>query len=144
MTEKLIRNENEAIEAIKSNIPTSGYYMLREALDMAISALEEIQQYRALGTVEELKIMKESALSGLELANIWAALEQLKKYESLGTLEELREAREKQAPKKPTEDVYQHKCCPNCDWVVYQDEWGGRYLPHCENCGQAIDWSDTE
>lgn len=53
MTEKLIRNESEAIEAIKSNMPISGYYMLREALDMAISALEEIQQYREIGTVEE-------------------------------------------------------------------------------------------
>ncbi len=35
MTEKLIRNENEAIEAIKANMPTSGYQMLRESLDMA-------------------------------------------------------------------------------------------------------------
>lgn len=41
MTEKLIKNEQEAIDAIKSNYPTSGYYMLREALDMAISALEK-------------------------------------------------------------------------------------------------------
>lgn len=55
MTEKLIRNESEAIEAIKSNMPISGYYMLREALDMAISALEEIQQYREIGTVEECR-----------------------------------------------------------------------------------------
>lgn len=59
---------------------------------LILNALEELQQYRALGTVEKLKIMKESALSGLELANIWAALEQLKKYEAIGTLEELREA----------------------------------------------------
>ena len=28
ITEKLIRNENEAIEAIKANMPTSGYQML--------------------------------------------------------------------------------------------------------------------
>lgn len=41
MEDKLIKNEQEAIEAIKSNYPTSGYYMLREALDMAISALEK-------------------------------------------------------------------------------------------------------
>ena len=39
--EKIIRNEKEAIEVIKSNYPTSGYYMLCEALDMAISALEK-------------------------------------------------------------------------------------------------------
>lgn len=41
MAEKLIRNEKEAIKTIKLNYPTSGYYMLREALDMAISALEK-------------------------------------------------------------------------------------------------------
>lgn len=31
----------EAIETIKSNYPTSGYYMLCEALDTAIEALEK-------------------------------------------------------------------------------------------------------
>lgn len=41
MSEKLIRNEQEAIEAIRANMPTSGYYMLRESLDMAIKALEK-------------------------------------------------------------------------------------------------------
>lgn len=59
MTEKLIRNENEAIEAIKANMPTSGYQMLRESLDIAIKALEEIQQYRAIGTVEECREARE-------------------------------------------------------------------------------------
>lgn len=38
MDEKKVR---EAIETIKSNYPTSGYYMLREALDTAIEALEK-------------------------------------------------------------------------------------------------------
>ncbi len=38
MDEKKVR---EAIEAIKANYPTSGYYMLREGLDTAIEALEK-------------------------------------------------------------------------------------------------------
>ena len=38
MDEKKIR---EAIETIKSNYPTSGYYMLCEALDIAMEALEK-------------------------------------------------------------------------------------------------------
>lgn len=38
MNEKKVR---EAIETIKSNYPTSGYYMLCEALDTAIEALEK-------------------------------------------------------------------------------------------------------
>jgi hypothetical protein len=39
---KLINTPDEAIECIKNNYPTSGYYMLREALDMAITALKEM------------------------------------------------------------------------------------------------------
>ena len=38
MDEKKVR---EAIETIKSNYPTSGYYMLCEALDTAVEALEK-------------------------------------------------------------------------------------------------------
>ena len=43
MTEndKLIRNDAEAIECLKSNKPTSGYVMLQESIDMAIKALEK-------------------------------------------------------------------------------------------------------
>ena len=40
-SDKLIRNEAEAIECLKSNKPTSGYVMLRESIDMAIKALEK-------------------------------------------------------------------------------------------------------
>ena len=53
--EVLIKTPEEAIETIKSNMPTSGYHMLRESLDMAIIALKEIQQYREIGTVEECR-----------------------------------------------------------------------------------------
>lgn len=132
------------------------------ACDVAISALEEIQQYQALGTVKKLKVLKESALSGLELANIWAALEQLKKYEAIGTLEELREAREKQVPKKP-KTILRHRGgfemehCPNCntDYQVdrrytINDDYcfacgkllDSSFKRFCANCGQAIDWSN--
>lgn len=38
--DKLINTPNEAIEVIKSNMPTSGYEMLRESLEMAIEALK--------------------------------------------------------------------------------------------------------
>lgn len=54
--------EQEAKELIKYINEEYFYYdkegefdEINEALDMAISALEEIQQYRALGTVEELR-----------------------------------------------------------------------------------------
>ena len=41
MEDKLIRNEQEAIECIKNNMPSSGYEMLKESLNMAIEALEK-------------------------------------------------------------------------------------------------------
>lgn len=39
--EKIVKTPEEAIETIKSNMPTSGYQMLRESLIMAIEALEK-------------------------------------------------------------------------------------------------------
>lgn len=53
--EVLIKTPEEAIETIKSNMPKSGYQMLRESLNMGIQALKEVQKYREIGTVEELK-----------------------------------------------------------------------------------------
>ena len=79
-----------------------------EDMEMAIKALEEIQQYRKIGTVEEC-----------------------------------REAVEKQKPKKPVKDKYNHNCCPNCGWIVSgEGGYGEEFCPHCENCGQAIRWEN--
>ena len=41
---KLVKTNKEAIEVIKSNYPSSGYEMLKEALDMAIKALERCDE----------------------------------------------------------------------------------------------------
>lgn len=49
-------NENEAIERIKYRMHTAGQVTGEsgmEDLEMAIKALEELQQYRAIGTPEE-------------------------------------------------------------------------------------------
>lgn len=46
--------ENEAVEKIK-DLSDRGYPTRREAKEMAISALKEIQQYRAIGTVGECR-----------------------------------------------------------------------------------------
>ena len=90
---------------------------------------------------------KINALYNIPLDNMKAivnALEEVQKYRAIGTPDECRAAVEKQKAKKPTKDQYSHYCCPNCSWIVYKDEYGGRYLNHCENCGQTIDWSDVE
>lgn len=40
-SEKLIKTNEEAIDCLKKNKPTSGFYMLQESVDMAIQALEK-------------------------------------------------------------------------------------------------------
>ena len=110
---------------------------------MAINALEEIQQYRAICTPEELQTMKEhGGFTGVELANIAAMQMKLKEYEAIGTPEECREAVEKQTDEKPTAVLgtfggtdYE---CKNCGSdVCYGDEY-------CRWCGQKLDWSDED
>lgn len=101
-----MREEHKAVLKIRENIMNMPTEV--EAAKMAITALEEIQQYRAIGTVEEC-----------------------------------REAVEKQKPKNPVKDKYNHNCCPNCGWIVSgEGGYGEEFCPHCENCGQAIRWEN--
>ena len=117
------------------------------ANDMAIKALEEIQQYRALGTVDELKSMKENgAFTGVELAQLAAMQMRLKKYESIGTVEELRVARDKQVAKKPPfikRSFTQFYVCPGCSNAEHYEKLYSK-MPYCFKCGQKLDWSDED
>ena len=65
------------------------------------------------------------------------------------TFEKVKEALEKQTPKKPLEHGKYGFACPSCkqklgiereDISVYDM----KPPEHCEPCGQALDWSDTE
>lgn len=146
---KLIRNETEAIECLKSNKPTSGYVMLQESIDMAIQALEKVQQYREIGTLEELQNMK---------SDYCEALSDWRQYRKIGTLEECRTAIEKQIPKKPNKTIdsswgtkKEVHTCPVCDcdltevyFIAPQESEIKGKITYCEACGQAIDWSDAE
>ena len=89
--EVLIKTPEEAIETIKSNMPTSGYQMLRESLDMAIEALKEVQQYREIGASPEQ--LKELIFEGSATKRI------LRHYQEIGTVEECKEAVERQRMK---------------------------------------------
>lgn len=56
--------ESEAIERIRDHFEVHHHDnrphpLLDEAVDMAIKALEEVQQYRAVGTVEECRALKD-------------------------------------------------------------------------------------
>lgn len=64
-----------------------------QAIDMAINAIEEVQAYRAIGTVEDLESMKENGcFSGVELAQLAAMQMRLRDYQTIGTVEECRDA----------------------------------------------------
>ena len=66
------------------------------AIEEAIDALKEIQQYREIGTVEELKQLKE-ILPYLKSCreSLDSVVKRCNKYEQIGTVEECREAVEK-------------------------------------------------
>ena len=144
--------ENEAIRNIKEHLTFAGCEDLMcevEALEMAMQALEEIQQYRAIGTVEELKTMKENgAFTGVELAQILAMQMELKKYQSIGTIEEFKALKEKNEPKKAIgKRKYDEAYCPTCNEVISDGEFWAldEYVHHCNYCGQAVkgvDWSE--
>ena len=68
-------------------------------------------------------------------------------------------ALKKQIPKKATEetinrgidisgeyDIDFNLCCPACGGVVgtFEGEVDEYFVKYCPNCGQALDWGDTE
>lgn len=76
--------ENEAIKELKEAIDccTSGEdERFKEALGMGILAIEEIQAYRAIGTVEQIN-------RALDLGSEVHIM--LKKYQKIGTTEEFK------------------------------------------------------
>ena len=80
----------DLIKKIKTEETHERYIDRHKAFDMAIQALEEIQQYRAIGSVKEIKIreaqfvrLSEGYLNDLTL---------LREYQSIGTVEECTEA----------------------------------------------------
>lgn len=118
-----------------------------ESTNAIQALLEEIQQYRTIGTVEELKELKyNGAFSGIELANIAASLAELQKYQAIGTVDQCLEAVERMKPKKVKKiqipnTSWSKACtrfeCPSCNKYLNYME-----LSHCGLCGQEIDWSE--
>lgn len=66
--------ESEAIEVIQFDLKIGGEIhsrVLHDAVDVAMQALEEVQQYRTIGTLEELQDMKSNYFEALsDLASI--------------------------------------------------------------------------
>lgn len=95
MTENEIR---ELIRRVRSN-----RYLMRSETDYITKALEEVQQYRAIGTLEELKEAMKYVWLVKKHGTIGKALEECAEYELIGTPEECRAAVEKQKIDKELE-----------------------------------------
>ena len=93
--------ENEAIKAIQNDLEWHSKELkptYKQCLRLAIQALEEIKQYQAIGTIEELKALKNKhigkdnmVISSSDLMTILNSdSEELKQYKEVGTVEECR------------------------------------------------------
>lgn len=147
--------ENEAIERIKYRMHTveqvSGENGM-EDLEMAIKALEEVQQYRAIGTPEECRKSLEICKAMVERNITPDDMENYMKFEDECikqgfTLDSILKSREKQTAKK-IEIFNGQASCPNCKHFFGEMNvirsliaWN---MPYCKHCGQKLDWSDEE
>ena len=147
--------ENEAIERIKYRMHTveqvSGESGM-EDLEMAIKALEEVQQYRAIGTPEECRKSLEICKAMVERNITPDDMENYMKFEDECikqgfTLDSILKSREKQTAKK-IEIFNGQASCPNCKHFFGEMNvirsliaWN---MPYCKHCGQKLDWSDEE
>lgn len=125
----------------------------QKAVDLyntTINALRELQQYRAIGTVEEIEGLNFSS-NQLRLVNhVEEYKEKLKKYEAIGTIEECREARRKQMPmclyttEAPLigEDIKIECRCPQCNVIlgigILDEPIIPKEIQNCFNCGQKL------
>jgi len=148
-------NENEAIERIKYRMHTAGQVTGEsgmEDLEMAIKALEEVQQYRAIGTPEECRKSLEICKAMVERNITPDDMENYMKFEDECikqgfTLDSILKSREKQMAKK-IEIFNGQASCPNCKHFFGEMNvirsliaWN---MPYCKHCGQKLDWSDEE
>lgn len=126
-------NENEAIKMLE--IQKTGYgckeYQkpLMHAYEMAIKALEEIQQYRAIGTVEECRAAVEKQNPQKpEIVRFGIEQEEAVAYcQTCGH------------PFGETKPAL----CQNIRYIVFEVKVNGKKSA-CPECGQAIDWRDIE
>ena len=110
----------------RAELSLKDYTERKEAFDVAISALKEIQLYKD----NKLCLVPEDVYS--------RQCGELDAYKEVGTVEECREAVEKQKPKKPHRNYkkFSGLWC-KCGWYLGQKQCLD--IKYCPNCGQAID-----
>lgn len=174
--------ENEAINKIQYRINTASEIAghgedgnVFEDLEVAIQALEEIQQYRAIDTIEELAQLKSEYNRMLKFNDRQGKI--IDNYEAIGTVEEfkvlkkqdydctikhltkecsynetgclnckgklrIKDLLEKNDPKKPNGMLKVYgDCfgsCPICNRSV--TDYLNMPYKYCPNCGQSLNW----
>lgn len=112
--EKITINGKEV--TLYREVETNLYRFSKDAVDMLLEALEEREQYRAIGTVEDIeKGIKQSE----EEFNM------LMEYRAIGTIDEFKALKEKSEPKK-----------------IKYEEYCGFSDPVCPECKRDIDSED--
>ena len=134
------------------NVSPLVYKGREEKANTILTMIEELKQYRAIGTLEECRKSVEICKSMIERNITPENMEEYMKFEDECvkdgfTFNSLLEAREKQTAKK-IEIFNGQASCPNCkclfggmDVIKKLITWD---MPHCKNCGQKLDWSDEE
>lgn len=117
---------------------------------VAIEALKEIQKYREIGTVEEIKSAKRYIDLKRKCGTPTNTIDLCAEYIAIGTVEECREAREKQKPK----EIYHQKwngidgvpydLCPTCENnLCTTGVFARNKMNYCEKCGQKLCWNEN-
>ena len=73
------------------------------------------------------------------------ALEEVQEYRKIGTVEKFREAMKKMNPIKPEalDNDFDYYKCPVCGEYIWATDTINDHK-YCLNCGQAIDWEESE
>ena len=119
-----------------------------EGVDVAISALQELQEYKKIGTVkgykDAIKAYDDCYFEKQELEK------ELSDYKELGNFTEVKKAVDKQNMKMPDnlenvtdftgELLFKTGNCPECG---FEDIYSHR-TQYCPKCGQKILWKEAD
>ena len=95
-------------------------------------------------TFEEARKILERELLAVTLeSNVSKETQKKRLNEKFRALNVALEAIDKQIPKKPIEKSPWVYHCPNCDSQKVEETFIERFM-YCRDCGQALDWSDTD
>jgi len=118
------------------------YYNYNDFQKMA----KRLADYEDIGTVEELKTMKENgSFSALEMAQIVAKLNKLKEYETVGTVKEFKYLRQSE---HNYDNCHNYTCRMKCEKNGYTkaiEEFAERfiYTAICEGCSGCANCHET-